>query len=78
VRSCTAEDETGSATVAVTIKRDATPPDVDPGQARPADADGWHSQPFMIAVTGQDATSGLASCRSVTYQSPDAAAGQWW
>ena len=75
VRTCTAEDDTGSATVEVTIKRDATPPHVDPGQARPADANGWYTQPLTVAFSGQDATSGLASCASVAYPGPDTAAG---
>ena len=75
VRTCTAEDDSGSAMVEVTIKRDATPPDVDPGQARPADANGWYTQPLTVAFSGQDATSGLASCATVTYPGPDTAAG---
>jgi hypothetical protein len=75
VRSCTAEDDTGSATSAVTIRRDATPPEVGAGQARSADAGGWYNQPFTIGFSGQDATSGLASCSPVTYQGPDTAAG---
>ncbi|HEX5618243.1 MAG TPA: hypothetical protein VFX51_07470 [Solirubrobacteraceae bacterium] len=75
VRSCTAEDEAGSATVEVTIKRDATPPVVDPGQSRPADAGAWYTQPFTVTFTGHDDTSGLVLCPSVTYQGPDTAAG---
>lgn len=75
VRSCAAADETGSATAEVTIKRDATPPEIDPGQARPADTNGWYTQPLTVAFSGQDATSGLASCASVTYSGPDTAAG---
>jgi hypothetical protein len=75
VRTCSAEDVTGSATVEVTIKRDATPPDVDPGQARPADANGWYTQPVVVAFSGHDETSGLASCAPVTYSGADTAAG---
>lgn len=75
VRSCSASDDTGSATSEVTIRRDVTPPDVGPGQARAADADGWYNQPVTITFSGQDATSGLASCAPVTYQGPDTAAG---
>jgi hypothetical protein len=75
VASCSAEDDTGTATSDVTIRRDATPPEVGASQVRPADADGWYNQPFTIAVSGQDATSGLASCAPVTYQGPDTAAG---
>lgn len=74
VRTCTAEDDTGSAMAAVTIKRDATPPVVDPGLAPPADANGWYTKPLTVAFSGQDVTSGLASCASVTYPGPDTAA----
>jgi hypothetical protein len=75
VRTCTAEDDTGSATSQVTIRRDATPPEVDAGQARPPDSGGWYNQPFTIGFSAQDATSGLASCPPVMYQGPDTAAG---
>jgi hypothetical protein len=75
VRSCTAEDDTGSTTVDVTIKRDATPPVVEPGQAPPAGANGWYTQPLTVPFSGQDATSGLASCAPVTYPGPDTLAG---
>ena len=74
-QSCTAQDGHGTVTAQVTIRRDATPPQVDPGQARGADVNGWYNRPFTVAFSGQDSTSGLAGpCAPVTYTGPDTAA----
>jgi hypothetical protein len=56
----------------VTIRRDATPPQVT-GSAfeRGPDADGWYSRPVAVTFSGADATSGLASCDRPTYGGPD-------
>jgi hypothetical protein len=57
----------------VTLRRDATPPQVT-GSAfeRGPDADGWYNRPVAVAFAGADATSGLASCDRPTYGGPDA------
>jgi hypothetical protein len=73
--SCTAKDKHGEVTARVTVRRDATPPQVGPGQARGADVDRWYNRPFTVAFSGQDSTSGLAGpCARVTYAGPDTAA----
>jgi hypothetical protein len=57
-----------------TIKVDADPPTgVAAGPSRPPDANGWYNHPLSVAWSGSDATSGIASCSSATYQGPDAA-----
>jgi hypothetical protein len=56
----------------VTIKRDATPPTVNATPDRPADHNGWYNHQLTITFTGNDATSGIASCDDpVTYNGPD-------
>jgi hypothetical protein len=61
-----------STSVSVTIKRDATPPTVNATPDRPADNNGWYNHPLTITFTGNDATSGIASCDSpVNYNGPD-------
>jgi hypothetical protein len=56
----------------VTIRRDATPPQLT-GSAfeRAPDADGWYNRPVAVAFSGTDATSGVASCDRPTYGGPD-------
>ena len=56
----------------VTIKRDATPPTATAITAqRPPDTNGWYNHAVGVAVSGTDATSGIASCTSLTYSGPD-------
>jgi len=56
----------------VTIKRDATAPTANAIAAqRGPDVNGWYNHAVGVSVTGSDATSGLASCTSVTYSGPD-------
>ena len=58
----------------VTIKRDATPPSITAiAAARPPDVNGWYNHALGVAASGTDATSGIASCTSVTYGGPDSA-----
>lgn len=61
----------------VTIRRDATPPQVT-GSAfeRGPDGNGWYSRPVAVAFSGADATSGLASCDRPAYGGPDGASQQ--
>jgi hypothetical protein len=73
--SCTATEGEESVTGHVTIKRDATPPEVGAAvPARGADAAGWYNQPVTMTFTGQDATSGVSGCPPVIYDGPDSAA----
>jgi hypothetical protein len=71
--TCSATNGAGlSNSVSVTIKRDATPPTVNATPDRPADNNGWYNHPLTITFSGDDATSGIASCDSpVTYNGPD-------
>jgi hypothetical protein len=56
------------------IKIDADPPTgVSASLARGADFNGWYNHPVGISWSGSDATSGIASCASVTYGGPDGA-----
>jgi hypothetical protein len=71
--TCSATNGAGlSNSVSVTIKRDATPPTVYATPDRPADNNGWYNHPLTITFTGDDDTSGIASCDDpVTYNGPD-------
>jgi len=61
-------------TLEVTIRRDATPPQVTGGApTRSADQSGWYNAPVAVTFTGSDATSGIASCASPQYAGPDGA-----
>ena len=41
--------------------------------ARATDHNGWYTHPVAISFQGTDATSGIASCDSLTYSGPDSA-----
>jgi hypothetical protein len=57
------------------IKIDADPPTaVSANFARAPDFNGWYNHPVTAAWQGTDATSGIASCSSVTYGGPDQSA----
>jgi hypothetical protein len=59
----------------VTIRRDATPPQVTAATpVRPPDEGGWYNRPVAIGVAGADATSGVASCTRPELAGPDGAA----
>jgi hypothetical protein len=54
------------------IKYDATAPIATGGQlARPPDRNGWHNRPVGINFSGTDGLSGVQSCTSTTYSTPD-------
>jgi len=55
----------------LTIKYDATPPSVGASPARSPDANGWYNHAVAIAFGGSDATAGIDSCTSTTYNGPD-------
>jgi hypothetical protein len=73
--SCSATSDGGSADpVNVTIKRDATAPTgVSGSPTRGPDSNSWYNSPVGFSFTGQDATSGIASCSLPTYSGPDGA-----
>ncbi len=76
-QSCTVTYGTLTFGNSVTIKRDATPPQVT-GAAleRGPDANGWYTRPVAANFSGADATSGIASCDRPAYGGPDAASLQ--
>jgi hypothetical protein len=75
-RSCSASNAAGTVTAQTTpIKIDADPPTgVAAAATRAPDHNGWYNHAFAIAWHGADATSGIASCTSLNYSGPDAAA----
>jgi hypothetical protein len=61
-----------TSTVSLSVKVDRTPPVVTGASPdRPPDSPGWYTRPVTFAFAGSDATSGIASCSSVTYAGPD-------
>jgi hypothetical protein len=70
--TCTAKSSGGTSNDSVTIKRDATKPtDVSGSPDSGPDHNGWYNQPVDFTFTGQDATSGIAGCSTLTYSGPD-------
>jgi len=71
--SCTATSAGGTDTKSVTIKRDATAPTNVAGELdRAADSNGWYNHAVNATFTGDDPTSGIASCSSDgAYSGPD-------
>jgi hypothetical protein len=70
--SCRDRAGNDSATAALTVKYDATAPQVlDADAVRPPDRAGWYNRPVAFAVEAQDATSGIASCPAISYAGPD-------
>jgi sugar lactone lactonase YvrE len=60
--SCVATSAAGTATASVTVKRDATPPQIAFGALTPApDAAGWNSTDVSSPYTATDTFSGVAS-----------------
>jgi hypothetical protein len=61
-----------STTLYVPIKRDATPPTATTVTTqRGPDTNGWYNHAVGVTVGGTDATSGIATCSSITYSGPD-------
>jgi hypothetical protein len=61
----------------VSVRRDATPPQVAaPAVERGPDANGWYNHAVAVTFSGTDATSGIASCDKPTFSGPEGAAQQ--
>ena len=72
--TCSAQSGPETTTKSLTVKIDANPPTgVSASITRGADFNGWYNHPVGISWSGSDATSGIASCTSVTYGGPDGA-----
>src|SRR5262249_14302569 len=72
VLNCTATDGNVTAPFSLQFKIDTDAPPVNSASVdRPADSNGWYNHPVTITFVGSDATSGIASCTSVTYSGPD-------
>lgn len=68
----------GTASLSVTVKRDATAPTVTGGSpSRGSDSNGWYNHPVAITFNGSDATSGIASCSGPSYGGPDTASASF-
>src|SRR4029077_5002158 len=73
--TCTATNASGTATAILVVKIYSTPPTaLSPKFSRKPDYHGWYNHPVAIRWGGQDATSGIAGCSSVTYHGPDSGA----
>lgn len=55
----------------LSIAIDKTAPAVHAVPSRGPDANGWYNKPVSFTFQGTDATSGIASCSSLTYSGPD-------
>ena len=58
----------------VTVRKDSSPPSVTGAASRGPDANGWYTSPVSFSFTGDDGTSGVASCTSANYTGPDGGA----
>jgi hypothetical protein len=70
--ACTASAPGDSVTHTVTVQIDQTPPTaVTATPARPPDVSSFYTAPLPISWSATDATSGIASCTTLTYAGPD-------
>jgi hypothetical protein len=70
--NCTATDGTATTQFSLHFNIDTDAPTVASASVdRPADSNGWYNHPVTVTFVGSDATSGIASCTSVTYSGPD-------
>jgi hypothetical protein len=74
--SCT--DKAGNTgTASFGLRYDSTPPTVNAATPdRAPDANGWYNHALKVGFGGADATSGIASCDTATYDKPNAAPAQ--
>ena len=67
VFTCSATSTGGTGSASVTIRRDATPPDIAFGAPSPApNGAGWHRTNVSVPFSATDATSGVASTNPAT------------
>jgi hypothetical protein len=70
--SCDATDGQATVQFSLQFRIDGDPPVVTSGTPdRAPDAGGWYRAPVTVSFTGNDTTSGIASCTSATYSGPD-------
>jgi hypothetical protein len=70
-RTCSATWGSVHISQGVTISIDKTLPTARGAASRPPDANGWYNHPLTVSFSGNDATSGIASCSSSPYSGPD-------
>ncbi|HYX76161.1 MAG TPA: hypothetical protein VE757_03195, partial [Gaiellaceae bacterium] len=73
--TCTDKAGNTSAAKSFGLEYDDTAPSASPTPARGPDHAGWYNRPVTIRWGGSDDTSGLDSCTTLAYSSPDAANG---
>lgn len=74
VLDCTATDGNASIPFHLQFKIDTDAPTVTGASpSRAADANGWFNHSVGVAFAGSDATSGIDSCTSTSYNGPDSA-----
>jgi hypothetical protein len=72
--SCTDKAGNTSAPATFTLQYDATAPtNIAATFDRDPDSNGWYNHAVQITFSGEDATSGIASCTDVSYSGPDSA-----
>jgi hypothetical protein len=71
--TCEASSAGGSASEIVTVKRDATPPDVTADRTPEANAHGWNNTDVTVSFSCEDALSGVESCADPVTLSNDGA-----
>jgi len=70
--TCTATDGTATIQFQLQFRIDTDAPTVSSAAPdRPPDGGGWYNHPVTVAFTGNDTTSGIASCSTATYSGPD-------
>ncbi len=71
--TCTVTYPQGGTFASVTVRKDSSPPSVNPSLARAPDSDGWYTSPVDVSFSGDGGPSGINSCTSGTYSGPDSA-----
>ncbi len=72
--TCSAASAGGTTSQTVTVKRDATPPVATVTAAPATNANGWNNGSVTVTFTGNDATSGIASCSAAVTVTTEGAA----
>lgn len=61
----------------VTVRRDATPPQIAGATPeRGPDVEGWYNRAVTVVLSASDSTSGIASCDRPAYSGPDTSSAQ--